>query len=215
MTRIDAAAFACLVALGSVPGTAKAQRLEFGLQALRINANVREGSWSDNSWSTDHWDRHTVGGGVYVRKTLWRGLSVQPGLQVVGKGHGRQPPQTAHSTYVEAPVVLRLDKQIHAAHLFLIGGEALGYQVQCWHSAITISGYYKSGCAESPPIAEPMRSGDVSFIVGVGTAIDIGHRSIVLDIRHEESQRDISADPGHPHHYNTLDILTLSYAIRR
>jgi hypothetical protein len=208
---------ASVALLQGLSATAFAQSLELGTRAGRIWSDERWGHYSDGQWGSSNKSRLTYSAGAFVRRQLWRGFSIQPELQILGKGYSYPTEPTRQSTYLEAPLLIRLDKRIHSVRLFATFGGAFAYELQCTVTSHTIKGYYKDDCDGPSPIDQPTgtRATDLSLTGGIGTAIDVGRGSVTLDLRHEESQLDVSTSRIYSPMFNMVSGLSIGYSIRR
>lgn len=204
----------CLaVTSGSEAGarSAGAQRTEAGARLGQAWSSV---TWDvpgpDDSYANQH--RRTVGGGMFVRRTLWRGVSLQPELLVARKGFERTEP-TVHSAYLEAPLLLRADAAAGAVRLFLLGGPAVAYEVAC-RVSYRQAGRNGRDCnarGQLPP-STATRAVDVSAVLGGGIAVRAGRGGLVVDARHTRGLRDVGDDPlSHARMLNRSTAVSLGY----
>jgi hypothetical protein len=196
-----------------LPVVLRAQRTEIGGRVGWASSYVAwEAPGPIDSYSSQN--RRTVAGGVFVRHTLWRGLSAQPELLLVGKGFNRTEPMV-HATYLEAPLLLRADYHADELRLFVEAGAALAYELRCRVSYMTLAGPFEGDCNTPGPVAlsTATRRVDLGRIFGAGLALRAGPGSIVLDMRHTRGLRDIDTNPGGERMLNRSTALTAGYAV--
>jgi hypothetical protein len=196
----------------------------FDLCAQPLEVGVRAGrTWSSVTWdvpgpndSHSNRSRRAVAAGAFARLRLWRGVSLQPELLLVEKGFERTAP-TLHPTYLEVPLLLRVDTRGARLRGFLVAGPAAAYELRCRVSYATTSGPVSRDCDESVAQAALLtttRALDLGVVVGGGASLRAGRGRVVLDLRHTRGVRDIQRLPQESARtLNRSTALRLGYAV--
>ena len=218
------AAALLLAAAAFAPHAAAAQTIEIGVRggAARSTMHTRHapppgdrGDMLYVSSSGAHASRNGLAGGVFARLPVAGAFSFQPELLVVQKGFEVTTP-TLHPTYLEMPLLLRVDVAHDAEgggalRPFLLAGVAPAYELRC---RLADEPGEDCDAPAAPGFSSATRAWDVGIAVGGGLAVRAGTGSAVLDLRLTNGLRDVEARPRDGHHTRNRSVaLSLGYAV--
>lgn len=157
--------------------------------------------------------RRGAAAGVFLRIRPERLVSLQPELLYVQKGYEVTGP-TLHLSYVEMPVLIRVDLRDHDAsgiRPFLFGGPAPAFLTSCTVFGNSVSGPFRDSCGESSVTStgDDTSSYDLGVVVGGGIALD----RFAAELRHTHSLVDVGAWGRHGKTTNRTLTLFLGYAV--
>ena len=152
--------------------------------------------------------------GAYFTKPLSQNVSLQPELHFIQKGTrveatitdseeleflGAETVEAAFRlTYLEVPLLLRVDMGSSNLRPFLIAGPSVAYRVAC-RAEVALAGLsFSTDCDEDDDDPEtpddPFKKYDVGGIVGLGVGSSAGGRALSAQVRYSRSLVSIASE---------------------
>jgi hypothetical protein len=140
---------------------------------------------------------------------LWGPLSVQPELLITPKGY-HNVSVDRRATYLEVPLLLRIDGGFGRIDGFLLAGASGGMELRCRETRRTSAGEVRANCDAYP--GGGTRPFELVPVVGAGLTLQIGRGRIVLDFRGGVGATDIHRGADHKERNETIAV-TMGYSI--
>jgi hypothetical protein len=186
--------FLCTASTVIFPSHANAQLREAGVKAGGGNSTMIffYGRCSAQGepcveYGQPHAPRRGVAAGMFLDFGVSRVLSIQPELLFVQKGFDVRAPvvNVLHLSYVEAPVLLRVDLRGHDApgiRPFIYGGLAPALLTSCRISGTHVEGEYHGRCGAVEP--SEVRANPRFYDLGLALGGGVKHHGLVMELRH-------------------------------
>lgn len=199
-TRSFAWLLFCTACIAVLPSPGKAQLREVGVKAGGGNSTMifSYGRCSAPGepcveYGQPHEPRRSLAAGVFLEFGVSRVLSIQPELLFVQKGFDVRAPvlDVLHLSYVEAPVLLRVDlrgREARGIRPFIYGGLAPALLTSCRISGTHVAGEYHGRCGAVEPAEARVdpRSFDLGLALGggaklLGLGVELRHTRGLID----------------------------------